>query len=170
MDIYYTLMVFIKTMPVIKTRKNEIALRIEQDCIKPLWAMERVGFQINKQYVLESKDRMYNYIKQRRQDVVRLVGHPVAVGQHAEIKRILNTQFHQNVVSTGSDELDLLVSKLKHEDIGLGLNTDVIEFIEAIQELRTLEKWYAVYLLRFINEMRNTDRIYTQINQDGAVS
>src|SRR5574344_948692 len=170
MDIYYTLMVFIKTMPVIKTRKNEIALRIEQDCIKPLWAMERVGFQINKQYVLESKDRMYNYIKQRRQDVVRLVGHPVAVGQHAVIKEILNETFNLNVTSTGADELDLLLSKLKHEDLGMGMQADAIAFIEAVQELRTLEKWYSTYLLRFINEMRNSDRIYTQINQVGTVS
>jgi DNA polymerase I len=166
MDIYYTLMVFLKTMPVIKTRKNDIALKIEQECIKPLWAMERVGFQINKQYVLESKERMYNYIKQRRADVVRLVGYPVAVGQNAVIKDILINTFKLNIKSTGADELDQLVSKLKHENNASG----VVEFIEVMQELRTLEKWYSTYLLRFINEMRNTDRTYTQINQVGTVS
>jgi len=170
MDIYYTLMVFLKTMPVIKTRKNETALNIEQSIIRVLWSMERVGFKINKQYVLESKERMCKYIKQRREDVARLVGRPVAVAQHAVIKTILNEQFNQNVTSTSADELDQLLSKLKHEDIGMNMHDDVIQFIEAIQELRTLEKWYAVYLLRFINEMRNTDRIYTQINQVGTVS
>lgn len=166
MDIYYTIMVYLKTMPIIKIRKNEIALKIEQDCIKPLWAMERVGFQINKQYVLESKDRMYNYIKQRRKDLVNLVGNYIAVGQHDLIKETLNTKFNQDVKSTRADELDILLSKLKHEQDTSG----AIDFIEIVQELRTLEKWYSTYLLRFINEMRNTDRTYTQINQAGTVS
>lgn len=165
-DIYYTLMVFLKTMPVIKVRENEIALRIEQDCIKPLWAMERVGFKINREYVLQAKDRMYNYIKQRRQDLYKMIGRQLSIGQHEVVKDTLYIRYGVEVKSTGAEELDLLVSKLKHA----GDTTGIVDAIETIQELRTLEKWYSTYLLRFVNEMRNTDRIYTQINQVGTVS
>lgn len=170
MDIYYTLMLYLTTIPVIKTRKNMNALELECSIIKALWSMERVGFKINKEYILESKERMYNYIIKRRKDIIRLVGRTVAIGQHAVIKELLNTKFGQNVTTTNADELDVLLSKLKHDDIGLGLYEDVVDFIETIQELRTLEKWYSTYLLRFINEMRTTDRAYTQIHQVGTVS
>ena len=165
-DIKYTLEVYYKTLPVIQTRDNMYALEVEEQLIYPLFQMETVGFKINKDYVLESKERMYNYIKKQREELYNLVGYHVAVGQHALIKRILEKQFNLPVSTTGSEELDLLLSDLKHS----GANPNAQKFIELIQELRTLEKWYSTYLLRFLNEMRLTNRIYTDINQVGTVS
>lgn len=166
MDIYYTLCVYYKTIDVISARKNEIAFKIECDLIKPMWEMERCGFQINKQYILNSKEKMSTYMIQRRKDLCKLVGQEVAVGRHPLIKSILYTKWGLEVPSTGADKLDVLVPSLKKEE----KYKDAVTFIETVQELRTLEKWYSTYLLRFINEMRATDRIYTQINQVGAVS
>lgn len=164
-DIYYTLAVYYKTMPVIKARKNLEALKIECDVILPLLHMERTGFQIDKQYVFEAKDRMYNYIKQRRSDLINLVGEDVKVAQHARIKEILYEKWQLRVTSTGNDELGVMIPTLKREGY-----TEAVEFINIIQELRTLEKWYSTYLLRFINVLKKSDRIYTQINQAGTVS
>ena len=164
-DIYYTLAVYYKTMPVLKARKNEPAFKIECDVIPALVNMERTGFQIDKQYVAEAKNRMYNYIKRRRQDLFNITGAPIKVNQHKEIKQTLLNKWGLTVESTGDDVLGLLVPKLKREGY-----TEAADFITTIQELRTLEKWYSTYLLRFINELKRSDRIYTQINQAGTVS
>lgn len=164
-DIYYTLAVYYKTMPVIEARKNLGALKIECDVILPLYYMEATGFKIDKDYVLKTKTKMYNYIKRRRQDLFDLVNEDVSVGQHKRIKELLQEKWGLTVVSTGNDELGILIPKLKREGY-----TEAVEFISTVQELRTLEKWYTTYLLRFINELKRSDRIYTQINQAGTVS
>lgn len=167
-DIEYTIAVHEKALPVLLVRKNEYANQLEQDLIRPLWDMERVGFYINKEYIKDSRTRLYDYIKLRRERLYELVNEEVAVGQHARIKNILNTRFAQRLQSTGADVLDQHLASLKHERDSK--NNEVIEFIEIVQELRTLEKWYSTYLLRFINESRHSDRIYTQINQVGTVT
>lgn len=164
-DIYYTLAVYYKTMPVIDARKNRAALKIECDVILPLLHMERTGFKIDKQYVFEAKDRMYNYIQRRRKDLFDLINENISIGQHQRIKEILNEKWGLNVASTGNDALGIIIPELKREGY-----TEAVSFINTVQELRTLEKWYSTYLLRFVNEIRKSDRIYTQINQAGTVS
>lgn len=164
-DIYYTLAVYYKTMPVIKARKQMDAFKIECDVILPLLYMERTGFQIDKQYVYDSKIRMYNYIKRRRDDLKQLAGESLGVNQHARIKEILYEKWGLVIESTGKAVIGQVITKLKRE----GYN-DAVELIEVIQELRTLDKWYVTYLLRFVNELKKSDRIYTQINQVGTVS
>ena len=164
-DIYFTLAVYYKTMPVLKARKNEAGFKIECDAILPLLHMERTGFKIDKEYVVESRARMYDYIKRRRNDLFDLVGEHVAIGQHQRIKEILKEKWGLEVPGTGNDVLGTLIPKLKREGY-----SEAVDFISVVQELRTLEKWYSTYLLRFINELKKSDRIYTQINQAGTVS
>lgn len=164
-DIYYTLLVWLKTKPVIEARKNMHALELENEVIIPLYHMERTGFKINKQYVFESKERMYNYIRERKQELRELIGEEIGCSQHPAIKRILKDRYNIIVTATGKDELGILLDTLDTDT-----QKEAITFIEIIQELRTLEKWYVTYLLRFVNELRLSDRIYTQINQAGTVS
>lgn len=164
-DIYYTLAVYYKTKPVLEVRKQTVALQLENACILPLKTMERVGFNIDKRYVLQSRIKMSEYIKQRRDDLFNLVHEEVRVGQHARIKQLLADKWGVRVHSTGTTELNRLVPRLKDEGY-----TEAVDFINIVQELRTLEKWYSTYLLRFINELKRSDRIYTQINQVGTVS
>lgn len=164
-DIYYTLLVWLKTKPVIEARKNMHALELENEVIIPLYHMERTGFKINKQYVFESKERMYNYIRERKKDLRELIGEEIGCSQHPAIKRILKDRYNIIVTATGKDELGILLDTLDTDT-----QKEAITFIEIIQELRTLEKWYVTYLLRFVNELRLSDRIYTQINQAGTVS
>jgi DNA polymerase-1 len=42
--------------------------------------------------------------------------------------------------------------------------------IELVIELRTLEKWYSTYIIRFIQALKLSDRLYTSFNSEGAVS
>lgn len=166
LDIVYALEAFYQLEPVVHTRKQTAALRLEEQLIRPLFEMERVGFQVNRSYILESAERVRNYLRNRREDLYQQTGEKLSVGQHARIKTILQEQFQLQVPSTGAEQLDQVAADLKRT----GENPEAVAFIDTVQELRTLEKWYVTYLQRFIKELHQGDRIYTTINQVGTVS
>ena len=165
-DIVYVLEIYAATAPVVEALQNEKGVLYEESIVYPLYEMERVGFKTDVQYLEESRKRIRNYIRGRRQDLIQQAQREFSIGQHAVVKQILNNYFDLEVESTSSAKLDLLVNELKQNSD----NKAVIEFIETLQELRTLEKWYAVYILRFQKALHSTNRLYTTINQVGTVS
>jgi len=163
-DVVLLLKLLIKLDPIIRTRKTMNTVEAENRCIYPLLRMERVGFKVDTDYLNESVRRTRNYIAARRETLAQMVGKRISIGQHAVIKDILLTQFGVNVASTGSDAFNALSHQL--------VDGPVVDFINIIQELRTLEKWIAVYMQRFQIDLRkgSHDRIYTQVNQVGTAS
>lgn len=159
MDIVFTTEILVRTLPVIKQRRNEEGLRIERELIIPLFDMERVGFKANIPYIKESKAKVKQYIKQRRA-MLGLIAPSISVGQHAKIKAYINNHGY-NVAGTGNEELTKLLPTTTGK---------VYDFIKLVQELRTLEKWYSTYIIRIYRSLQTTDRMYTQINQSGAAS
>lgn len=165
-DIVYVLEIYAATAPVVEALNNTQGVLYEESIIYPLYEMERVGFKTDVEYLEEARKRIRTYIRERRQDLIQQAQQEFSIGQHATVKAILNNYFGLTVDSTSSAKLDLLVNELKRTSP----NASVIEFIETLQELRTLEKWYAVYILRFQKSLHKTDRLYTTINQVGTVS
>lgn len=166
-DILYTMEVYLQCKPVIKARGTDVALVYEEDMIKPLVRMEDCGFQINVPYVHETVTVLSDYLKQQRQKIKDLVGETVKVNQNVKIKELLNDKYNLNVNGTGKEDLNRIYDELKVSDP----DSDAVKFIGLVQELRTLEKWYKTYLLRFVREIeQGHERIYTQINQVGTVS
>lgn len=166
LDIVWTLEAYDILHKVVRNRSNLDAIRIEESNLYPLYRMERVGFKADKEYLNSCRDKMKEYILERRKDFAILAGQEVGIGQHATIKTILQQQYGLEVLSTNADEIDALISKLKHE----GNHEQTVDFLETLQELRTLEKWYSTYVMRFINDLKFSDRLYTTINQTGTVS
>lgn len=166
LDIVWVLEIFLKLKPALEARHNEKGVEIENQLIYPLLEMENTGFHARKEYLMECRDNLKAYIIERRQDLYKLAGEKIKVGQHERIKQLLLERFECSVTSSSGDELDLLKSSL----IRSGKSPECVQFIETLDELRTLEKWYSVYVLRFIRELRDTDRLYTTINQVGTVS
>ena len=165
-DIVWTLETYLKTKDVIKNRHNEQGVHIENKLILPLFQMERTGFKADVEYLKKSRIKLKNYIKQQREKLYEIAGETFAIGQHALIKQIFKNKFNLELPSTSKDNLDLT----KNELLRNNENPEAIEFISLIEELRTLEKWYSVYILRFVKDLKNTDRLYTTINQVGTVS
>ena len=166
-DIIYTLEIYLKTKPIIEARKTEDTIIKENLLIMPLVEMERVGFDIDKEYLIQARKDLKDYILKTRKHFKELAGEDVAVGQHAKIKQIFLQRFNENVESTGKDVIELLES---NAIINYGADAPIVDFIKTIEELRTLEKWYATYITRFLIDLKNTNRLYTSINQVGAVS
>ena len=167
-DIVWTLESFWKCRTSCIARKNVHAVKIENDLIFPLLRMERVGFKIDREYLESSRIKLRSYIIERRKLLRELTGAEFKIGQHAFIKEMLANDFDWSLPSTGANVVDMELSKLIRENP----SNPAIKVMQLIQELRTLEKWYSAYIIRFqkVIEYYNTDRLYTQMNQVGAVS
>jgi DNA polymerase-1 len=165
-DIVWVLETYLKTKDAVEARQNTRGIEIENKLILPLFEMECTGFKADVEYLKESRLKLKNYIKEQREKLYAIAGQTFAIGQHALIKQIFKEKFNLELPSTSKDNLDLTKSNLQRQN----QNPEAIEFISLIEELRTLEKWYSVYILRFIKDLRNTDRLYTTINQVGTVS
>ena len=167
-DIVWTLESFWKCRTACIARKNVHAVKMENDLIFPLLRMERVGFKIDREYLESSRIKLRSYILERRKLLRELTGTEFKIGQHAFIKEMLANDFDWSLPSTGANVVDMELSKLIRENP----SNPAIKVMQLIQELRTLEKWYSAYIIRFqkVIEYYNTDRLYTQMNQVGAVS
>lgn len=165
-DIIYVLETYLKLQPIVEYRQNEYAVEVEEKNILPLYEMERTGFKVNKDYLINAQQHIKEYIKKRRQDFYTLINREIKTGQHEAIKKILNEDFDCAITTTNAEELNKVHSDLIRE----GTNPEAVALIEVLQELRTLEKWYSVYIMRFLKSLKDTDRLYAQISQVGAVS
>ena len=166
-DIVWTMEIFLQCTPAIEARKNQEALRREECIIPALVRMESCGFQIDGEYVRQVTKDLAEYLENQRNELIKLTNEKINVGQHQKIKEILNNKYNLNVVATGKEDLNRTYDELK----AANPDAEVVKFIGLIQELRTLEKWYTTYLLRFVRELDlGHTRIYTQINQVGTVS
>ena len=161
-DIIYTLEIFESLRHIVKNRKQEYAIKIENRCILPWYEMEEEGFKADKDYLENARINLKQYIKERREYFYELAGEKVGVAQQQAIKRILKDKYNLTVKSTGNEALSILKNSTDNEDVK--------EFITVLQELRTLEKWYSAYIIRFQKELKFNDKLYTTINQVGAVS
>ena len=165
-DIVWTCEIYLATCCVAENRGNTKGIIIENQLIYPLYEMERVGFKVDVEYIKESQLKLKQYIRKRRARLYEIAGQKLAIGQHQLIKDLFKNKFSIALPSTSNEKLESLHSDL----IRTKAHPEAIEFIELIEELRTMEKWYSVYIMRFIKDLRNTDRLYTTINQVGTVS
>lgn len=165
-DIVWTLEIYSLCAPVIKARQQEKAIEMENSLIFPLVEMERVGFKTDKAYLQQCRINLKNYIIAQRKKLFELTQKEFSIGQHEVVKELLINDFNVEITATNASELDLVLSNLIIEN----KDNPAIRVIQLIQELRTLEKWYSAYITRFLKDLINTDRLYTTINQVGAVS
>lgn len=168
LDIVYLLEIYLKCKPVLYAREQDVALKFENDVIIPLYEMERTGFLVDKEYIEASRKRLKAYIQKKRERLKELAQTDVKVGQHALIKKLIQEYFgYGEISSTGTAVLDKELAILKRNPEE---NAGLIEFISLIELLRTLEKWYSTYIIRFQDALARDDRLYTMIHQVGTVS
>lgn len=165
-DIEYTLGCYKLCLPVVLNRDNYKQIELENEQLRVFYEMERVGFKVDKDYLAECKVRTKEYTLRRRNDLQMLVGEPLSCHQNQRILDILLNCYGVESAAADKDTLTLVVGQLKRENA----DSDAIEFIETILELRSLEKWYSTYIRKFDYQLKLSDRIYTSIAQVGAVS
>lgn len=155
MDIVWTLEVLEQCAPVVRARKNMKAVKIENKLILPFMDMERVGFQIDTDYLNTAKDKLREYILKQRQIMKDLTTFDDLAHRHNTIKHLFREEYDINLKSTDKESLERLRAETHNDKLK--------QIIDLILKLRTLEKWYSTYVMKFWN--LHTDRIYTTINQ-----
>lgn len=164
-DIVWVLEIFESLIPILDARDNWLGVEFEQRLVMPLFEMERCGFKADVPYLLQAQQDVKQYIIRQRNELYSLLGQPIRIAQHAKVLELL-AEKGLRLNSTRDDELAKVKVNLQHTDP----DNICIKIISLIQELRTLEKWYSVYIMRFVKDLKHTDRLYTTINQVGTVS
>ena len=147
-----------KFYPSLIAKDQKSVFTTECSLIKPLLRMERVGLKVDREYIEQSRIKTKQYILRKREELSRLVGESVKIGQHKRIKDLFKERWGLGLQS--SDDRALA-------SISGG---DAQTSAEIIRELRTLEKWYSAYILRLLDKSKFDGRAYTQINQSSAVT
>lgn len=165
-DIVYTIEVYHNTKPAVDARGTYNGIQVEEGLIYPLVRMERSGFNIDAEYLEQARIKLKEYIKKKRAHLYNITGQEFTIGQHALVKDILQNDFNCIVESTGNDVLEQVLAQLLVKEP----DNPVIDVIQTIQELRTLEKWYSAYILRFQHDLKENHKLYPTINSVGTVS
>jgi DNA polymerase-1 len=144
--------------PVVVAREQKHIFEMESKLILPLYRMERVGLNVDREYIEKSRVKTREYILRKRRELQELAGEPIKIGQHKRIKDLFKERW--GVALQSSDDRALAgVSGLEPQTAA-----------EIIRELRTLEKWYSAYIVRLLDKSEFDGRAYTQINQASAVT
>lgn len=164
-DIVYVLEGYELCAPVVKARGNEWTVDLEHKLIVPLFEMERVGFGVDKMYLAECQTKVRDYIIQQREALANVTGRYFSISQHQVTLEVLN-EMGAELTSTQDNVLNR-----KHSDLVRTNELPALqEALQLIRELRTLEKWYSTYILRFRRELNKHDMLFTTINSVGTVS
>ena len=148
--------------PVLVSREQVEVFQRECKLLLPLFRMERVGLKIDRAYLIERKEFVKKYIKNLRSRMRVLAGVPVNIGQHKALKDLFATKW--DIVLNSTDDSALEEVENEYQD------GEPAEFANIIRELRSLEKWYAVYIMRMLEKSAFDGRAYTQINTGSAVT
>jgi DNA polymerase I len=159
-DTEITLQLAKKLLNVVQARKQEPIFELENSIILPLFNMERVGLKIDREYLKDRKKFFENIISQKRAELHRLTGETFNVGQHKNIK-----QWYQKNGFELSSSDDKAMEYVKSNTEGLLKDVATI-----IQELRSIEKWYSVYIVRMLEKSEYDGRAYTQVNSNSAIT
>lgn len=160
-DVITMMEFFKKAFPIILERKQLPVLERESRAVLPLFKMERVGLKIDREYLENCRKKVKAYIIKLRNEMYRICGEKVTVGQHKRIIEVFNKKW--NIMLENANKQTL-------QDIQENFDGEPKRLAQIIQELRSLEKWYSTYIVRLLDSSKHDGRAYTQLNAYGAVS
>lgn len=156
-----------KAIPVIRDREQWDIVKRESKLIKVNYRMERVGFKLRRDYLFKSEVKMREYIIKQRAEMYELAGAKIDVGQKPSIIKVFKENWGIEISNSDKSTLKKLIAG---DYEGYHVPEEARRYAELIKELRTVEKWYSTYCVGLIEKSEYDGRLYTQINQAGAVS
>lgn len=146
---------------------NKIDMRTwkrENKLIRGIARMERNGFKVDVDYLVSSHYKIEKFRELLYEKLFQLTGRTFKVGQHKEIIKFFSEEF--DIELTSADKK--AIGQLAHHE-----NKDVSTIAKLIIKLRTVDKWLSTYIdgvLNKITEVNGEWRLYTSLNNNGAVS
>lgn len=136
----------------------------ENKLIRGIAAMERNGFKVDVDYLIKSHYKIEKFRELLYEKLHKLTNDTWKVGQHAEIKKFFEREFGLELEKSDKKA----IQQLSHNE-----NKDIAEIAKLIIKLRTVDKWLSTYIdgvLNKIVEVNGEWRLYTSINNNGAIS
>jgi DNA polymerase-1 len=160
------MMEYLKKSLIVLDKINPGRKIFNQECksIQVVASMERQGFNMDLNYILESRVKLVEYKEQLYKELEELTGEMFTVGQHAYIKRLFMLKYGISL-----EAADMKVLK----KIQFGDYKEASTVAKIIVALRNVDKWLSTYIdgkLNSIVEVNDTYRIYSNINNSGTVS
>ena len=149
------------------SKTNSIDTRIwkqENKLIRAIADMERNGFKVDVDYLIESHYRIEKFKEELYTKLHSLTGENWNVGQHDKIKDFFKNKYNIDLEKSDKKAITNLQS---HE------NKDIQMIARLIIKLRTVDKWLSTYIdgvLNKIIEVNGEWKLFTSINNNGAVS
>jgi DNA polymerase I len=131
----------------------------ENELIRIVGDMERIGVRADIDYLIQSRERVLNYKSLKYDSLKEMTGINFSVGQHKVIKNLFEQKYHLTMDKTDIEALKK-ISKIGGE---------AGEIAELIVELRTIDKWLSTYIEGMMNRVYE-GRIHTSINNAGTVT
>ena len=156
-DVILTKILVDKALPVVVERKQTVTMTREFDLLPVVFKMERQGIKVDRQYLLESKYKLEQYIQDLKVLSHQLAGVEFNVGQHKLIKQIYAERLG---VEPKSTDKQFLTKQGREGD----------ELARVISKLRRLEKWLETYVERILEASEYDGRFYTSMNQFNPIS
>lgn len=149
-----------KAIPVLKTVDPELKVfKREAELIAVTARQERVGFNVDINYLLERRDVLSAYRDKLYDELRELTGIPtLTVGQHNVIKQLLSRKYNITLSSVDNKSL----SRINRDG-------ELKRVVYLIKKLRTVDKWLSTYIDGFLNRLVD-GRVHTSIDLSGAVS
>jgi len=143
-----------KMYPVLIAKDQERVFKIENSIILPLFRMESVGLNIDREYLETSRVALKKLIEEKRKLIKVICEEDITVNQHKRIKEIFVEKWGIELTSSDKKSLQTVQN-----------NDEAILFARTVSELKSLEKWYSTYILKLQRGSEYDGRAYTQINQ-----
>lgn len=162
-DVVIVLEYLRKALPVLdKVDPGRRIFSQEAKLIRVISAMERVGMNMDVEYLLESRIRVIAYQEDLYKRLWNITKQEISSGQHKVIKDILKSKFNIETGSVDNDHLKELSKKYPD-------NGELTEMISLLQRLRTVDKWLSTYIEGKLRKIVD-GRIYTDINNSGTIT
>jgi DNA polymerase I-like protein with 3'-5' exonuclease and polymerase domains len=142
---------------------NEVFFR-ENELISHIAEVERQGFKVNLQYIIDSHYKMRDFKEKLYDRLHELTKHDWKVGQNQKIKDYF---FDYYGIEMDSADKKAIAGLLNVD------NSIVQEVSKLISKLRTVDKWLSTYVDGVLNRIMEVDgiyKLYTTIHNNGTVS
>lgn len=138
--------------------KDRLTWHRENKLIRVVGNMERTGLNADIDYLLQSRLRVIDEIKNTYDSMYAITIDEFTVMQHKVLKNLFATKYKIGTESIDKKSLDEII---KYYD------GDAAKVATYIDKLRTLEKWLSTYINGMLNRIY-MNKIYTNINNSGT--
>lgn len=143
---------------------NRDVINRENKLIYHIANLERVGFCVDKDYLVTSYNKLKDYQEELYTKLHLITETEWKVGQHNEIIKFFKEKYNINLESADKRSISAL---------SLEKNEDVKTISKLICKLRTVDKWISTYVIGVLNRIvfiNGEYRLFTTINNNGTVS